>query len=88
MKIWNNVNWSYCKRAIYATIYFANDHLRRLKNWKDSAARKAKEAQAVINRENGTEKERDNKILFNNLLVFDIFVLLPVIIKQYMYGLV
>ena len=65
-----------------------NDHLWRLKNWKDSAARKAKEAQAVVNRENGTEKERDNKSLFNNLLVFDIFVLLPVIIKQYMNGLV
>ena len=69
-------------------IYFVNDHLWRLKNWKDSAARKAKEAQAVVNRENGREKERDNKILFNNLLVFDIFVLLPVIIKQYMNGLV
>ena len=34
---------------------------------KNSAARKVKKAQAVVNREKGRERERDNKILFNNL---------------------
>ena len=64
------------------TIYFTDDHLWRLKNWKNSAAMKAKEAQTVVNREKGTERD---KILFYNLWVFDIFVLRPVIIMQYLY---
>ena len=38
------------------TIYFTNDHLWRLKNWKNSAARTVKEAQAVVNREKGRER--------------------------------
>ena len=46
-----------------------------VKELENSAARKAKEAQAAVN----------NKILFNNLWVFDIFVLLTVIIMQYLY---
>lgn len=58
----------------------------RLKNWKDSAARKAKGAQAVVNIKNGSE--RDNEVLFNNLLAFDISVLVRAIIKQYIYDLV
>ena len=33
-----------------------NDHLWRLKNWKNSAARKAKEAQSIVNREKGRER--------------------------------
>ena len=43
--------------------------------------RKAKEAWATVNRQKGRERERerDNNILFNNLWVFDIFVLLPAI---------
>ena len=66
------------------TIYFTNDHLWRLKfyvisrstvskNWKSSASRKAKEAQAAVNRERRrdreteTQREKTNKILFNNL---------------------
>ena len=65
------------------TIYFTNDHLWCLKNWKNSAAKKAKEVQAVVNREKG--RERDNKILCNNLWVFNIFVLLLVIIMQYLH---
>ena len=43
---------------------------------------KAKEAQTVVNREKGTQRD---KILFYNLWVFDIFVLRPVIIMQYLY---
>ena len=60
-----------------------NDHLWCLKNWK-IGARKAKEAQTAVNREKGRERE-NNKILFNNLWVLDIFVLLTVIIMQYLY---
>ena len=43
--------------------------------------REVKKAQATVNRERA---ERDNNILFNNLWVFDMFVLLPAIM-QYLY---
>ena len=54
------------------------------KERKNSAARKAKEVQAAVNREEDRER-KNNKILFNNLRVFNIFVLLTVIIMQYLY---
>ena len=36
-------------------------------------------------RETERDRERENKILFNNQWVFDIFVLIPVIIMQYLF---
>ena len=44
-----------------------------------------KEAQAVVKSEKDRERERDNKILFNNLWVYNIFLLHPGIIMQYLY---
>ena len=51
------------------------------KNWKNSVARKVKEAEAAVNREKAEQKSRSGSIIW----VFNIFALLPVIIMQYLY---
>ena len=43
-----------------------------------------KKATGSINRSKQRGGQRENKILFNNLWVFDISVLLPAIIMQYL----
>ena len=49
-------------------------------NWKNSAI---EEGEGNTSRSKQREGERENNILFNNLCVFDIFVLPPAMIMQY-----
>ena len=75
-------------KAENETTYSTNDHLWRSKlcprTENTLPLRKAKEAQVSVSREKG--RERESNILFHNPWVFDIFVLLPAIIMQYLYG--
>ena len=87
-------SWFNLEKTIFKaenkTIYTTNNHLRHLKFAEYCVQELEKlycwgrrqEAQFSVNREG----QRENKILSNNPWVFDIFVLLPAIIIQYLYN--
>ena len=74
-------------KAENETIYSTNDHLWRSKlskNWKYPAV---EEDEGSARRNKQREEQRDSNIFFYNPWVFNIFVLIPVIIMQYLYDL-